>query len=274
MKNTEMAVSVIVSTYNWPQALGAVLSALEVQTFSNFEVIVADDGSKEPTRELVQDFQRRGKINIKHVWQPDDGYRLAQIRNKAIVQASGAYVIFLDGDSIPLPTFLARHVALAKPGWFVAGSRILLDQPLSERVLRVPVAIHQWSFFDFLKAYRQGHLNRISTLVNLPLGVFRYLSPSRWRGAKGCNLAIWREDLLGVNGCDESYIGWGYEDSDLLVRLLNRGVRRKSGKFSVPILHLWHPQSDRASADSNYEKLQTVLKSQKTQADEGLSQYL
>jgi GT2 family glycosyltransferase len=100
----------------------------------------------------------------------------------------------------------------------------------------------------------------------------RYLSPKRFKGVKGCNFASWKTDLVRVNGFDESYVGWGYEDTDLLLRLFNAGVRRKSGKFSVPILHLWHPQNDRGSERKNFDRMKSIQNSGKIRADQGLQE--
>jgi glycosyltransferase involved in cell wall biosynthesis len=275
MAREPIFVSVIVSTYNWPEALKAVLLGLESQDYllSNFEVVVADDGSGEATRELIQYFQDRRKIKIRHVWQSDDGFQLSKIRNKAILEAEGEYLIFIDGDSVPLPGFIRRHVALAESACFVTGTRVLLNAAFSSLVLKTNLPIHLYSFGQFMKAYCQGKINRILSLFPLPLGYFRFLSAFQWKGAKGCNLAFWKKDLLAVNGFDESYVGWGYEDSDLIVRLFHLGIRRKSGKFAVPVLHLWHPESSRAGANVNYEKLMAVTRSTKVKATSGLSQY-
>jgi hypothetical protein len=115
-------------------------------------------------------------------------------------------------------------------------------------------------------------VNRCHTLFFIPLGFLRYLRPLQWKGAKTCNLGVWKKDLVLINGFDESYVGWGYEDSDLIVRLFHLGVRRKSGKFAVPVLHLWHPESSREATKENYERLMSVIGSRKIKADRGLSE--
>jgi glycosyltransferase involved in cell wall biosynthesis len=262
--------SVIVSTYNWPQALNLVLSALENQTVKNFEVIVADDGSREETTTLVNDFKNRKRLNLKHVWHPDEGFRAAEIRNKALLSASGQYVIFIDGDSIPFPNFIERHLKLAERGWLVSGNRILLSQTFTASILSDDLAIYRWSLLAFFKKFMQKEINRFHTLLPLPLGIFRYLKASQWKGAKTCNLGIWMSDLQETNGFDESYVGWGYEDSDLIIRLMNKGVRRKSGGFAVPVLHLWHPESSRHLAGENYQKLLSLLKEKRVVTPYGL----
>ncbi len=267
-------VSIILTTYNWPEALGAVLSALEDQTYPHFEVIVADDGSGSATRDLIQSFQQRGRLDLKQVWQEDAGFQAAKIRNKAVAIASGAYLIFLDGDSIPQPRFIQRHMSLAKPGWFVVGRRVLLNPELTQQVLKNKTPIHQWSQKRFLHALFQRHLNRICSLWNLPLGPLRRLHANTWQGAMTCNLGVWRKDFLAVNGLDESFVGWGYEDSDFVVRLLRSGVRRISAKYKAPVIHLWHPANNRAALKENFEKFYVTYQAYTIRAQQGVSQYV
>src|SRR5512141_1388653 len=129
-----MLISVIVTTYNREDALEAVLRSLAAQTDRNFEVIVADDGSKAPTAALVESWKAKGtKIGqrLEHVWHEDRGFRAAEIRNRAILAARGEYVVFLDGDCIARPDFVATHRRLAERGWFVTGNRILLSPELT-----------------------------------------------------------------------------------------------------------------------------------------------
>lgn len=233
-------------------------------------MIVADDGSTEETTLLVNTFKDRKILNLKQVWHPDTGFRAAEIRNKALLKASGQYIIFIDGDSIPFPNFIARHLKLAQPGWFVSGNRILLNKELSESVISDSLPIYKWSLLKFFKQFLQKKINRFHTLLPLTTGIFRYLKASKWKGAKSCNLGVWMSDLAAVNGFDESYVGWGYEDSDLVIRLMNKGVRRKSGAFAVPVLHLWHPESSRHLAGENYEKLMNLLKEKRVITPHGL----
>ena len=113
-----MKISVIVATYNRIDALDFVLQSLETQTDSNFEILIADDGSKSDTKNFIEAFKLKSKLQIKHVWQEDLGFRLALIRNLASAQASGEYFIFLDGDCVVQPDFVAQHRQLAKKRLF------------------------------------------------------------------------------------------------------------------------------------------------------------
>lgn len=270
-----MHIALIVTTYNRPDALAAVLEGCLAQTDRDFEVIVADDGSKQETADLIAAFQSRAPFAIKHVWQEDAGFRAAAIRNRALASTEADYIIFIDGDCVPLPAFIASHRRLAETGWFLSGNRLMLTQTFTEKVLQDRLPIHLWSMRDWLKARCHGQIKRLSPLLPFPrLGWLRKQLPKRWQGAKTCNLSAWRKDLLRVNGLDESYTGWGLEDSDLVVRLLRAGICNKSARFAVPVLHLWHRENDRSGLDENRRRLQEVLQATHIRALKGVDQYL
>jgi glycosyltransferase involved in cell wall biosynthesis len=271
-----MLISVIVPTYNRPDALAAVLEGYLVQTDRSFDVIVADDGSRDETKKLVMSYKKRARFPLSHVWQEDQGYRLAAIRNRAISISEASYIIFTDGDCIPLPDFVIQHRRLAESGWFLVGKRILLNETFTSRILRDHIAVHNWKMDQWMMARIQGEINRWLPFLSLPGGAsMRKLWANKWEGAMTCNLSAWREDLLRINGMDENFTGWGKEDSDLVIRLLYSGVRRKSARFAVPpVLHLWHKENDRSSLAENRRRLDDVLKSDRIRAIRGLSQYL
>lgn len=264
-------ISVIVTTYNREDALDAVLRGLARQSDGDFEVIVADDGSGAATAELIESWKARLGHSLVHVWHEDRGFRAAEIRNRAILAARGSYVIFLDGDCIPRGNFVAAHRRLAEPGWFVTGNRILLSQALTEKVLREKLAPERWSLWRLLAQRFGGGINRIAALMRLPLGPLRRLRQSKWKGARSANLAIWRSDLASVDGFDADYSGWGKEDSDIIVRLLRAGVRRKDGVFATGVLHLWHAQAARDRLPENERKLSGVISGDTVRAQRGLS---
>ena len=264
-------ISVIVTTYNREDALEAVLRALARQSDRDFEVIVADDGSKPATAELIEAWKRKLGHPLAHVWHEDRGFRAAEIRNRAILAARGAYCIFLDGDCLARPDFVASHRRLAEPGWFVTGNRILLSPELTARVLRDKLAPEAWGIASFVAQRARGGINRLAALLNLPLGPLRRLRQKAWRGARSANLAVWRCDLDRVDGFDADYSGWGKEDSDIIVRLLRAGVKRKDGVFATGVLHLWHPQADRERLPHNERKLSDIIASDEIRAQRGLS---
>lgn len=263
--------SVIVTTWDREDALEAVLRSLAGQTDRDFEVIVADDGSGQRTADLIAGWVPKLRHPLKHVWQEHRGFRAGEIRNRAILASEGTYCIFLDGDCIARPDFVATHRRLAERGWFVTGNRILMSQALTETVLRDGLEPERWTSREWASERARGGINRTVPLLTLPLGLLRKLRFRAWRGARSCNLGIWRADLDRVDGFDCAYQGWGREDSDLLVRLLHAGVRRKDGVFATGVLHLWHPAADRGSLSGNDIKLDDARSSGRVTALQGLS---
>src|ERR1700730_13679339 len=163
-------ISVIVATYNREDALAQVLRSLAYQGERDFEILVADDGSRTATARVVTEWAARMPAQLRHIWHPDRGFRLAEIRNRAIRASAGAYCIFLDGDCIARPDFVAVHRGLAEPGFFVTGNRVLLSCVLSERILARGLEPESWGLEHFLALYGRGELNRVVPLLGLPLG--------------------------------------------------------------------------------------------------------
>jgi glycosyltransferase involved in cell wall biosynthesis len=264
-------ISVILTTYNREDALEAVLRSLAGQSDADFEVVVADDGSRATTAALIETWKARVGHRLEHVWHADLGFRAAEIRNRAILAARGTYCIFLDGDCIARPDFIATHRRLSESGWFVTGNRILLSEPLTREVLRGKLVPERWGLREWSTQRWQGGVNRLAAVLRLPLGPLRRLRSGAWRGARSCNLAVWRADLDRVDGFDADYSGWGKEDSDIIVRLLHAGLRRKDGVFATGVLHLWHADADRASLTDNERRLSDILASDRVRAQRGLS---
>ncbi len=267
-------ISVIVTTYNWPQALAACLRSLLDQCDRQFEIIVADDGSSAETGQLIADFIHTSPIRIIHIHHEDAGFRAGTIRNKAVAAASGDYLLFMDGDCIALPDFILRHRELAEAGYFVPGNRVLLTKSYTVQVLQNATPLHLKSFGYFLLQRLQRHINRLLPLLHLPINSWRYWQPQQWQKAMTCNLAIWKTDFLTVNGFDEVFEGWGYEDSDLIIRLIHQGIKRKEGRFAAPVLHLWHRHNDRSKHDENYQRLlQRLANKSLIKSERGVNQY-
>jgi glycosyltransferase involved in cell wall biosynthesis len=195
-------------------------------------------------------------------------------RNRAIAVAQGQYTIFLDGDCLPLTHFIARHQQLAEWGYFVVGNRILLSADFTTQVITQQLPLGSWSYPQWLRAYLRHDCNRLLPLLFLPNGRWRTWGRQQWQGAKTCNLAVWRQDLMTVNGFNEEFQGWGHEDAELVVRLLRSGIRRKAGRFAVPVLHLWHPEQDRRQETANRNRLEQMLQSPAIFAPQGVNQYL
>jgi glycosyltransferase involved in cell wall biosynthesis len=264
-------ISVIVTTYNREDALDAVLRALAHQSDRNFEIVIADDGSRPDTARIVQSWKARLPLPLKHVRHEHRGFRGGEIRNRGIRASNGELCIFLDGDCLAKPDFIATHRRLHEPSWFVTGNRILLSRELSEAVLAQGLAPETWNFGAVLRERLRGGVNRLLPTLHLPLGPLRKLKVTSWEGAQTCNLAVARADLDRIDGFDCAYTGWGLEDSDLVVRLLHAGVRRKDGRFATGVLHLWHPQNDRAQLPVNRARLDEVIDGTRVRALRGLS---
>ncbi len=264
--NSPGIVSIIVSTYNSPRYLAKALRSLQQQSDTAYEVVVADDGSGQETAELVRVCAEEGPARIVHAWHEDNGFRAAAARNNAVRQAQGDYLVFLDGDCIARPDFVDAHRRFAESGYFVRGSRIMLREAFTKKVFKgQPLPGH---FPSWLMRRLKGDVKRVGSLLPLPFTAYR--KSRDWDGVKTCNLGVWRADFEAVNGFDERYVGWGHEDADLAVRLLRFGVRRKEGRASIPVIHLWHEENDRGQLSANTDRLQSVITASHYVANPGL----
>jgi len=268
-----MKAAVIVTTYNRPDALEAVLEGYCAQSDRSFELIVADDGSTSDTADMVSRFSYRGIVPITHVWQEDRGCRPAAARNRAVASTSADYIIFTDGDCVPSHNFVSAHKELAEPGFFLGSNRMLLAPEFTDKVMKERIPIHAWGWVNWIQSWVRRDVNRLLPLVTLPDGSFRRWNPDRWKGIKTCNLSVWRKDLICVNGLDESSEGWALEDSNLVIRLLHAGIKHKNARFAAPVFHLWHPERDRRHHEENRKRLENLLRSTEVRAAVGLDQY-
>jgi glycosyltransferase involved in cell wall biosynthesis len=266
-------ISVVITTYNRPDALAAVVRACFMQNDKNFEIIIADDGSTANTRTAIEQLANGAPVPVKHVWQQDKGFRAAMARNRGTLAATGEYIIFLDGDCIPQRDFIARHRALSQPGCLVSGSRILLDAALTRRVLDDGVDVAVAPLGTRLGWRLRGHMNKVLQLAVRWPDIARTTRKFSWRRIKSCNLGVWKSDLERVNGFDESFTGWGHEDSDLVVRLFHAGVMRKDGAFATEVFHLWHREAQRDQESSNRRVVLERAANKVTQATVGLREH-
>jgi glycosyltransferase involved in cell wall biosynthesis len=244
-------ISVVITTHDRPDALEAVVLGCFAQDDKNFELIIADDGSAANTRACVDRLCARAPVPLRHVWQPHAGFRAAMVRNRGTLAAHGDYIVFLDGDCIPQRDFIARHRKLARPGHLVSGSRILLSPGLTARVLARQADLAAMGLAAKLRYRLAGDINKLPQLLVRWPDLGRERRRFSWRRIKGCNLGVWRADLERVNGFDEVFFGWGYEDADLVVRLFHAGIIRKDGAYATEVFHLWHSEAPRDHAESN-----------------------
>ena len=262
-----VSIALVVNTYNQPDYLRRVLRAVEVQAIRPNEVLLADDGSEAETGKVFQEWSRLGvQTKCAHVWQPNEGFRRARILNQAIAQAQSDYIVFLDGDTLPHPGFISDHRALAKAGNFVQGHRALIEQRAA-------------SYFgngvltqDRRRALWSGQIRGIKHAYRWPVALKRVRTDLH--GVRGCNLAIWRSDLVRVNGYNEAFVGWGREDSELALRLMNSGIQRLDVRGWALCYHLWHPPASRAGLNANDDILREAQERKATRCELGLNQHV
>jgi glycosyltransferase involved in cell wall biosynthesis len=265
--------SLIITTYNWPDALDLVLDSVADQSWKPDEVIIADDGSDEQTKALIAKRQQNFPCPLQHVWQEDKGFRAARIRNKAIAASTMEYLVFIDGDCLLPQHFIQNHQQLSRQGYFVAGNRVLLSQGFTGRLFEQPFSMWKESFWKWSARFLQRDFNRWVGLLSFPLGPLRRWQPKRWQGVKTCNLGVFRQDLIHINGFDEAFEGWGYEDSDLVVRLIKSGVFRIDGRLACNVFHCWHQENARHHENENWERFLKRKTSRNYFASTGLIQY-
>jgi glycosyltransferase involved in cell wall biosynthesis len=235
------SVTVMVSTYNWKEALALAVQSIARQTRLPDEVIVVDDGSREDTAELLRELAKTFPVPLRHVWQPDEGFRKARILNRGIAAARGEYVIQFDGDMLLHPRFVEDHLSLAKRGCFLQGTRIRTTDAETARLLGGGKPRFGWfvdAYFRDNKIRGTYHFGRRHHTLRLP-----WLARIKSRSTghpMGCNISFWRDDLLRVNGYDERMHGYGSEDLEIDIRLRNAGLRRSQIKFAALALHLEH----------------------------------
>lgn len=237
--------SLLISTYNWPSALDLVLKSILAQSTLPCEVIIADDGSKKETTDLIKKYQENFPVPLIHVWQEDNGFRLAEIRNKAIARSNAEYIIQIDGDIIIHKHFIKDHLAFAKKGTFVRASRSYIGERKSNQIL----------------LNKEVNLTYFSSGITNRLSAIHY--PKAWKlfeknykknepfEIHGCNMAFWREEAIQVNGYNENFVGWGPEDKEFVVRMLNKGFEKRFIKMGGICFHIWHPENKKPNLKQN-----------------------
>lgn len=248
-------ISVVITTYNRSDALALVLDALKHQTDKGFEVIIADDGSTQSHQNQIAQSCESSGLSASHVWHPDVGFTASQVRNLGVAASKGAYLVLMDGDCVPEVDFIARHRALMQAGCFVNGSRVLLREAFTRELLAHTDSIVSRSAAYWLRRRFSGDASKLTGLLRLPDFRFRLQPTFVWKGIRSCNMAVWKSDYLRVNGFDESFVGWGHEDADFVLRLHNAGLLRKNGFCATEVYHLWHPEASRTQEGVNADKV-------------------
>lgn len=258
-----MQASLIITTYNWPEALDLTLASAARQATPPNEIIIADDGSGSSTAAVVADWQRRLTVPVKHVWQEDAGFRLARSRNGAIAAARYEYLVLVDGDMILHPRFIEDHLACARRDCFIQGSRPQLSPESTERMLRTQcsqVSALTPSLQRRAYAIRSPLLSRLASKIKATLA-----------GIQGCNQSFWREHAVQVNGYDERFTAWGPEDREFAARLLHIGLKRNYVRHRAIALHLHHATRATQGPNPFEDLLQDTLRKRSTWCETGLN---
>ncbi len=261
-----LRITLIITTYNWPAALDLTLRSVARQSVLPDEVLVADDGSGPQTRQVVTQWQERLRSPLIHVWQADEGFRLARSRNRAIAAARGDYVIIVDGDMVLHRHFIADHARAARHGCFIQGVRLLTGPEAAARML-------EQSQLD-LGVFAPDIRRRRHTIRNRFLSALVFKERTGQRAIRGCNQAYWKSDLIRVNGFNEAFVGWGREDNEIAARMYNAGVRRRNLKFQALAIHLHHPLRHAQMGVRNDAVLRETIEQRKAWCPLGLSQHV
>jgi len=248
-----MNCSLIICTYNWPEALNMVLFSATSQSIAPDEIIIADDGSGKPTAKLIEEFSNRTSIPIIHSWQKDNGCRIPHSRNRAIAKSKFEYIIMIDGDTILHKDFVKDHKKFAKKNVYIQGSRVLLQPELTSNILLTNKFKKNLFFFKHSK-------NKIN-ILRIPFisKLMSYVKSQNINRIRGCNYSIFKEDIVKVNGFNEEITTWGREDSEFVQRLFNNGVKKQHLKFSAIQYHLYHDQRSHNNINDNILK-DTIIK--------------
>lgn len=271
MNKPHPTVTLIISTYNRPDALSVSLSSVARLKLLPDQIVIGDDGSRDDTRKVVDDFKLASGIPLVHVWQEDKGFRLSMIRNKSLAAATGEYIIQIDGDEYLHPLFIHDHLAAAGKGYFVKGCRVKLTKEFSQKIcagkgktIYYPGILSHGLEGERLKAMRIPPLSRW----------FAHNFKQRSYYALGGNMAFWREDLVAINGYDETFEGWGREDDDVAHRLGRYGLLKRDLRYAALCYHLWHCENSRDDLDDNDSYIKSQDRAQTTRCVNGLDKYL
>jgi glycosyltransferase involved in cell wall biosynthesis len=261
-----MQVSLIITTYNRPDALLLVLRSVEIQTMIPDEIIIADDGSDQYSKKVTSNFIKTSKLNIIYCWQKDKGFRAAQSRNKSLAKSNAEYIILIDGDMILHYKFIEDHINNAKVGFFIQGSRALLDKSTTDNLIKKMNI--KTSFFSL------GIKNRKNAIHSDYLSKIFSKNVSHIHGVKTCNMSFFKQNCIEVNGFNNDFEGWGREDSEFAVRLLNNGIQRINVRFNALQFHLFHPNNPRKTLKRNEQILEETISKNSIWCLNGLSDFL
>jgi len=235
-----MKISVIITTYNAEEWLRNVLIGYSIQTESDFEIVIADDGSTSATHELLENFTAKFKHPIIHVWHEDNGFQKSKILNKAILKANSDYLLFTDGDCIPREDFVATHLKYQEKGYFLSGGYFKLPMIISESILENDIVSQDCFRLSWLKTkgFKASFKSSKLSKSNMFAQFMNWITPTK-RSWNGHNSSGWKSDLISINGFNED-MQYGGLDRELGERLFNYGLLSKQIRYSAICLHLDH----------------------------------
>jgi glycosyltransferase involved in cell wall biosynthesis len=263
-----MRLALVITTYERPDALAAVLASVARQQVPPAEIVIADDGSGKPAQDVAFAFIAQSRVPARLVTQPHEGFRLTRLRNLGIAATNGDYLVFVDGDMLLHPAFIADHERHARRGCYTQGVRVHADTALTNRLIANPAA--QPGFWS----PGLGGLRRAYLLHSPALASLTRTFANGFIAIKGCNQGFWRDDLVRVNGFNEAIQGWGPEDKELAARLENSGVRRQTLLFGGIACHLHHAPASRAALPANLAVLEDTRRERRVRCDLGLDAHL
>jgi glycosyltransferase involved in cell wall biosynthesis len=258
-----MNLSVIVPTYNRPQALKLSLLSLARQSMPPSEVLIADDGSTSATRDAVLEMQQTLKdaFPIKHVWQDDIGFRKPKILNETVRQSTGDYLVFIDGDCMAHRHFLRAHAERSDPSAILSGKRVDLGRQLTEQLLHEGTVLNALNMRLLLDS-RKGRSRKVEESIQIRNPLLRTLMHRDFiadDGVWGCNFSLSKNLFISINGCDEDFLDGSLEDNDLGIRVLNQGKQVRSVRGLAIVFHLWHPSSWSFESDKYQHNLKKIM---------------
>lgn len=263
-----MTVSLIIATYNWKEALSLTLKSVFSQTIHPDEILIADDGSREDTRQLIDAMRNETTIPIIHVWHEDEGFRKTMILNKTIAKVKGDYIIQVDGDTILNKYFIQDHIEIAEENCFVCGSRVKIAPLTTNFILKGKP-------YDF-RFYKQSHRSMFNCFRSRILRNFlsRRFAKNNIERLRGSNMAFWKKDLIEINGYNENLTSWGHEDTEIAFRLHFAGKQKLFLKMGAIQFHLYHKPSSRANEKVHNNVLDELKHSKQFWTENGLNKYL
>ncbi|MDQ2180396.1 glycosyltransferase family 2 protein [Marinifilum sp. D714] len=264
---SNISVALLITTYNNPKFLDLIFRSVLNQTILPNEIVIGDDGSTEETKNLIDSYRAKFNCEIKHIWHEDNGFQKCKILNKAIAKMESDYIIQIDGDVMVHPRFIEDHLSAASKGQIVCGNRSFVLKGRTKRLLENPEnrSLHPLNIFKRKRFFRIPFMSKL----------FRNKrSDTSRKGSIGCNFAYWRQDAIKVNGYNEDFTGWGYEDIEMVERLMNSGLKKTTLLYMAIQYHLWHPKSDRARSQHNKNMYYECVEKDIAHCENGLNKYL